>query len=260
MSKTIPAALSIDAELTSLAYCWKVVRTDGAVYGFTSHDEQLTYDGVDYEAATGFTPSTAETSGGLSVDDIEAQGVWSSDAITEADLMAGLWDYASVTLYRLNWQNPAGGAEIMRTGWLGEVGMRRSRFVAELRGLAQNYQQNIAQLYSPICRAAFTDARCGLTAGTQAATVVTVTSRREFTVNFIGPGATYVYGICTFTSGENNGLGCEVKTFVDGVPESTITLQLPMGYDVTAGDTVTLKAPAPVCVTVEVTTKLRSLP
>ena len=42
---------------TTLCWCWRVVRRDGVVLGFTDHDRALTFDGTTYEAASGFTAS-----------------------------------------------------------------------------------------------------------------------------------------------------------------------------------------------------------
>ena len=46
--KTVSAGLEahLALEATTLATCWKVTRTDGTVYGFTSHDKDLVVSGV----------------------------------------------------------------------------------------------------------------------------------------------------------------------------------------------------------------------
>ena len=59
--KTLPSSLQshLDTGATTLAWCWRVTRGDGAVLGFTDHDRDLTYDGTTFEAATGFTAATS---------------------------------------------------------------------------------------------------------------------------------------------------------------------------------------------------------
>ena len=55
MKTASPALLAHMAQgTTTIAWCWKVTRTDGEVFGFTSVDRDLTIDGVTYAAATGF--------------------------------------------------------------------------------------------------------------------------------------------------------------------------------------------------------------
>jgi uncharacterized phage protein (TIGR02218 family) len=103
--KTLPAGLQahLDTGATTLAWCWKVTRTDATVMGFTDHDRDLVFDGVTFAAATGFTASEAVSSLGLSVDNLEVEGALAAAAITEEDLAAGLYDGAGVELWRVNW-------------------------------------------------------------------------------------------------------------------------------------------------------------
>ena len=54
----------LDTGATTLAWCWRVTRGDGAVLGFTDHDRDLTFDGTTFEAATGFTPQRHSREGG----------------------------------------------------------------------------------------------------------------------------------------------------------------------------------------------------
>jgi hypothetical protein len=54
--KTLTAefAAHIAGEVTTLATCWRLERTDGWVCGFTDHDQDIGYDGLTYVASTGF--------------------------------------------------------------------------------------------------------------------------------------------------------------------------------------------------------------
>jgi len=79
---------------TSLCWAWRVSRKDGVVMGFTDHDRNLEIDNVIYEARTGFDAGSLEQDIGFSVNSAQANSVFSSDAITEADLQAGLYDGA----------------------------------------------------------------------------------------------------------------------------------------------------------------------
>lgn len=161
--KSIPAALQahLNSRNTTLVTCWKVTRTDGKVFGFTEHDVDLVIDGVTYKAATGFTPSSVVASNNLAVDNLECLGVLDSVDIKEEDLLAGRWDGAKVEIFMVNWQDPSQGKVILPGwGWVGEVSVRRGRFVAEVRGLTQALQQTILELVSPLCRADLGDARC----------------------------------------------------------------------------------------------------
>jgi uncharacterized phage protein (TIGR02218 family) len=94
--KTIPAGLAahIATGATTLCFCWRIERRDGAVFGFTNHDRQLSFGGTDYAPETGFSASEISSSLGLAVDTMEVEGALSSDVITEDDITLGLWDNA----------------------------------------------------------------------------------------------------------------------------------------------------------------------
>ncbi len=234
--KSITTALQahLEQEVTTLATCWKLIRMDGQVLGFTDHDRALHVSGVDYMAASGFTPTAIASSAALNVDNMDVEGMLSSGAITEADIMAGLYDHAEISVFQVNYEDITMGALPLRTGWLGEVKMSGGRFVAEVRGLAQRLSQRIGEFYSPTCRADFGDSRCkkSLAAHTSFSSVTSVTSRsvlrdsaRTETAGF------YSFGTLTMLSGTNAGLSAEVKIYAPGV----FTLFMPFPYDVTVG-------------------------
>ena len=42
---------------TTLCACWRVVRGDGTVLGFTDHDRAILFDGVEHEPESGLDAS-----------------------------------------------------------------------------------------------------------------------------------------------------------------------------------------------------------
>ena len=137
--KTLPAGMQehLDSGATSLCHCWKLTLSSGAVSGFTSHDRDLTIDGVIYSALSGFEAGVIEASLGLNVDDLEVIGALSAVSLNETDLAAGKFDNAEIELYRVNWQNVSQRI-IIASGNLGEVTRGPVGFRAEMRGLAHH--------------------------------------------------------------------------------------------------------------------------
>lgn len=246
--KTITSDLNDHAaqSTTSFATCWKVVRTDDEIFGFTDHDKDLTVPvgvGVLYKARTGYTRTTIETSSSLAVDNLDLEGIFDDASITELDIVAGLWDYADVEIFQVNWADLTQGVCKMRKGRLGEVKAGRSTFVTELRGLLQNVQQEVGRVFGPQCDADLFDARCAVDpiAFTDTAAVTAVTSRRVFAASSLSRADGFFdAGKVTFTSGDNNGLSMEVKLSLNA--GGAIQLQLPMPFDVQVGDTFTIRA------------------
>ncbi|MFN4100471.1 MAG: DUF2163 domain-containing protein, partial [Pararhodobacter sp.] len=92
MKQLAPALQAhLDDATTTLGWCWRITRADGVAFGFTDHDRVLNFDGTDFEPESGFTASEVRAGSDLSVDAQDAEGVLSSDRITETDILDGRW-------------------------------------------------------------------------------------------------------------------------------------------------------------------------
>ena len=236
--KNISAELKthISGEVTTLATCWHLERRDGVVLGFTDHDNDLVVEALTYKAATGFTPSAVQTTSSFAVDNLDIEGMLDSSAITENDIMAGLYDYAEIEVFMVNYIDLTQGKMNLRSGWLGEVSFSQNRFVTEVRGLTQSLAQKIGDVFSPTCRALLGDARCkiDLEDFTFEAEVTGVIDKRVFSASsLVNPTEFFSAGKIKFTSGANLNLEMEVKDYVLG---GNIALVLPLPYVVEVGD------------------------
>ncbi len=222
-------------EVTSLAVCWKLSLVDGSVLGFTDHTSDLTISSQLYKAATGFSPTSIETKDKFSVDNLDVAGILDAAAITEADIMAGKYDFAEIEIFMVNVTDLSQGIITHRRGWLGEVTLKNGQFIAEVRGLAQKLSQNIVELYIPTCRAIFGDGRCKANPAsyTVGGAVNIITSRQVFISNSMTQGAGYFSGgEIQFLTGANAGRRMEIKEFAN----KQFTLVLPMPNNIAIGD------------------------
>lgn len=165
MSRTVSGSMQthLESEVTSLATCWELTRQDGVTLYFTDHDKDLEFNGNTYLAATGFTRSALEETSDLAVDNMELMGILDSSAISEEDIRAGLYDYAAVSSFLVNHEDPDSFSSIkLRTGFVGEATATKDAqtFVADFRGLLQNFSQNVGEVYQEECRADLGDDRC----------------------------------------------------------------------------------------------------
>lgn len=110
MTKTIDSNFKthLAGEVTTVATCWKITREDGEIFRFTDHDVDIVVAGETYEAASGMLPMGLDQSGGLAVDNMDVIAFLDSDKITEADIQAGLFDYAIVDIFIINYAEPFG--------------------------------------------------------------------------------------------------------------------------------------------------------
>lgn len=242
--KTISAGLSehLAGEVTTLATCWKLTLTNETVKGFTDHDKNLVIDKIEYQAATGFLPTAIANTADLAVDNLDVEGMLDSASITEEDIMAGIYDFAEIEIFQVNYEDLSQGKLKLRKGWIGEVSIGKNRFVAEVRGLAQKLSKTIGELYSPSCRAILGDSRCkvNMAGFTVTGEITNVTSNRiiKDSARSEEPGY-FTGGKITFTSGNNSGLAMEIKEFGAG---GLIELALPMPYSIEVGDEYSMQA------------------
>ncbi|MCV2868539.1 DUF2163 domain-containing protein [Defluviimonas sp. WL0002] len=145
---------------TTIARAFAVTRRDGMVLGFTDHDRILRFEDIEFHADTGLTAKAIQSGTGLAVDNSEAFGALSSDAITETDILAGRYDGAEVKAWLVNWMDPAQRALIFR-GSLGEISRKGGAFTAELRGLSEALNQPQGRIYHARCSTVLGSAACG---------------------------------------------------------------------------------------------------
>ncbi len=195
--------------VTTIAFCWRLARRDGVTLGFTTHDRDLAIAGLIYRAAPGMLPSAVELSDGLTTDSMDVRGALTSDAITERDLVAGRWDGAAVTLFVVDWIDPAQDSLILATGELGAVSIAGDGFTAELKGPAAGLDRPVSEMTSPECRAELGDQRCRIALAplTRFARLTAIIDDRIIRVDAAAavPNA-YVYGQLRWITGENSGL------------------------------------------------------
>jgi uncharacterized phage protein (TIGR02218 family) len=245
--KTLPDGLQahLDGGATTLCWCWKLTRRDGVVQGFTDHDRIVSFDGVTYDAVSGFTASDVQSSLGLAIDNLTLAGALSSASLNEDDLAAGLYDNAAIEIWRVNWSAPDMRL-LMRKGNIGQVVRNGSAFQAELRGLAHILNQPVGRAFGHLCDADLGDARCTLAlAGMTASGLVALaTDARRFTGTGFGSYAPdyFTGGKLTFTGGANAGQAMEVKRH--GVSGASVSFELwqAMSEPVMPGDAFTISA------------------
>lgn len=146
---------------TTICRAWMIERADGFRLGFTDHDASLRFAATTFRPDHGMSARALVQGSGLSVDNSEAEGALSDDAITERDLMAGRWDGASLKMWEVDWTDPA-RRKLVFAGGLGEVSRSRGAFRAELRGLSEPLNVAQGRVYHPRCSARLGDRSCKL--------------------------------------------------------------------------------------------------
>ena len=234
-------AAHLAAGVTTLATCWKIARADGAVLGFTDHDRALAFDGVSYAPDSGADAAALQSSADLSVDNTEIAGALSSDALSAEDLSAGRYDGAAVEIWRVNWAD-ASQRLLLKRGVIGEVAREGGRFRAEVRGLSHALDRVRGRIFQRGCDAVCGDARCGADLTAPAfrgqGTVTAVLDDQRFLASGLSAFAAgwFAEGALLWTAGANAGSRSHVKAHDKNADADALSLWLPAGRAVAAGD------------------------
>ncbi len=154
-------AARIESGAASLCHVWRLRRGDGTVMGFTDHDRDLEMEGTQCRASSGWTAGAGDSAVGLAAGSASAAGALDDAAITETDVAAGLYDGASVELWRVDWSKPSLKVRLW-SGTLASIRREAGAFVAELEGPLAKLERVVGRTYGRMCDARLGDARCGV--------------------------------------------------------------------------------------------------
>ncbi len=154
-------AARIESGAATLCHVWLLTRVDGAVFGFTDHDRDLVVDEVSCRAASGWTAGAADSGVGLAAGAQAVGGGLDDATLNAGEIAAGLFDSASVTLWRVDWARP----ELKVKLWVGTMARIRregAAFVADLEGPLAALERVVGRTYGRSCDALLGDGRCGV--------------------------------------------------------------------------------------------------
>lgn len=224
-------------DLATVALCWRIERRDGVAIGLTTHDRDLTVDGLTHRATPGMTPSAIRRGVGLEADTMDVGGALTSGAISERDLLAGRWDGARVALFAVDWMG-SGGRVSLGEGTIGAVEMADGGFSAELAGPGAALDRPAAEETSPECRADLGDGRCRVAmAGRRRFARVVAAEGAVMTLDGVEPVAdVYGGGRLRWFGGANAGM----ESAVAASAGAAVTLRAAPPFAVEAGVLVEL--------------------
>lgn len=228
----------LDGTVTTIALCWRIERRDGVALGLTDHDRDLLIAGLVHRATPGMTPSAIRRSDGLDADTMDIAGALTSAAITEADLGAGRWDGARVSLFAVDWSGADPTIVPLGIGTIGAVEIDRGAFTAELRGARGALDRPVSELTSAECRAELGDSRCRVAmAGRRRLVRVVAAAGQSVTFDSSEPSPNaYGGGVLRWIGGANGGLQGAIAAS-DG---ARVTVRREPVLPVAAGDLVEL--------------------
>lgn len=218
MSPALLAALA--RPLVTTALLWRLDRRDGVALGYTSHDRDLWWGGLTYRSGPGGTVSAIAARSALDDDGITLSGPVRPDGISAADVAAGLWDDARVSVDIIDWSEPELGTIRLFDGQATGLGVRGGavgRFELEAQRMLVLRGNQGPLRCAPMCRAELGDRRCTVDmAGREVFSVVVAVSAELVVIaDALADAAPYVGGMLRILSGRAAGFDARI-TAIDG--------------------------------------------
>lgn len=228
---------------TQIATLWRITRADGVVLRLCDWDVPLASDGETWTPNGSAERSSVRLGTGLQAGNLDIKGLFATDQISEADLLAGRYDYAAL-LVSIAFAAIDLPSIPLAAGRFGEVSGDNGQYKVEINDLLQALQTSVGEFTSAACRADFGDARCQASLATWRHTYTLASVADARTLVLTGPSllpaGTYVQGIVEIMSGAAVGWKMEVKAWTAGT--LTLGLYLPLPVLPAAGDSVRVTA------------------
>ena len=268
--RNVPAAIqsALDSGVMTMTYILRIdPQTEGYdSFGITLLDRNVTYNDGDgslvYLAPIGMVPANIQSTSEMEVGNTEIQHLFPEFdlPISEADISAGVYDFAWYHYYLIDYSNlTTGNHVVIGHGQLGQMRMTDGlSFTTELTDLTKLLMQSIVEKDSITCRATFGSQAIGSTTtgdneerfpcgkdaealytGPHAVTTVGAEVNNTFTASGLGAAAnTYVPGMLRWLTGDNAGRICEVE---EQSGAGVISLTFETMFPIQTGDTFEIR-------------------
>lgn len=240
-------AAHIASGQTTLTNCWRVIRTDSQVLGFTDHDVALNFDGTTFAPAHGLDGGETAAKLGQQIDTSEVLGIVHADAVSEDDILLGRYDGAIVETWRVNWRDVS-QRHLMRRDTVGEITRVDGVFRLELRSAQHALNVPKGKIYQALCGTHLGASRCGIDlenpAYTSQAVISSLTDRHTATTGLLAGFADgwFDYGYAVWTSGKRLGKRDRITSQVTANAVTKLTFAEAIEDWIVPTDTLTLYA------------------
>jgi uncharacterized phage protein (TIGR02218 family) len=241
---------AFNSDKSTFCWCWLIIRVDGLRLGFTSLDMPFVIGGVTYQPFTGFDAGAAQQSGDLNrTDSQQLVGILDRFGISKADLISGIYDYAYVRRFLVDYSNLPSSLSLnppkhleLPGGYLAESKRNNLGYEIKVKDKLSKLDNQIGTVTTKTCRANLGDDRCRkdltnpLDNFTFNLSISAVESRRVFTIDGNFAPKYFDRGRLKFTSGANEGLHFDIGFLVG---KKIILSPVAAPFPIAVGDTVT---------------------
>lgn len=229
---------TIENSTINLIRCWKITLTNGDIVGFTTNNEKITYDNVEYLSVSSDNIEDIKSNIDVEEDSFKISNIISSDLISANDILSGNYSNAEIEIFLLNGLNLNQGKVSLLKGKVSDIEYKDNIFIAKVIGLKNELNKEIGDVYTPLCRASFCGEKCKLNKnnfifnGVISSVKDNSTFSTTDSVIISKANGYFENGVIEFKSGNNIGKKMEIKQFNSG--NFILSIELP--YILNIGD------------------------
>lgn len=214
---------SVVAASATRVLCLRLVPVTGATVYLTDHPRDLTMSGHTYLSTSGYEFTGYSATAGFAPGSLDLQGISGVAGISRAQIAAGLFDGAVVSIFATSWASPVEDEEPIVRGIFGKARLEDDRYVIDGLSLidALNTARNdqfTAQCPKVFLSQGFAGCLVPVAPNTVTGSLTSVSSASLFTDSGRGEASdVFAAGTIRFTSGPNAGLkALEIRSFSAG--------------------------------------------
>lgn len=159
----------LDFNTYRIAKLWKIVRRDGWIRRYTSHNRSIEFMGETFYPTRGASGSASHRETGFKGQNFEAIGIISDEDITAEDLANNKFDGARVYQWLVDWKFPFFGYFNYAVMVIKDHDFDGSSWKAQVEGPAAWLEQSIGDVYDPTCRRRYGEIGCNRIIDTESA-------------------------------------------------------------------------------------------
>ncbi|CAI27716.1 Hypothetical protein ERGA_CDS_02640 [Ehrlichia ruminantium str. Gardel] len=224
----------LSSEILTIAYCLQLTLKNNKVICLTDFDQDLIVDNITYQSAPGLNIDILKYNT-ISGNSTKIESIIDGNTIKEEDVLLGMYDFTTATIFLVNYTNPNQENIILFHGSIEKVTLTNNKLIAELNSLSHLLSRNLGNFFSSSCRAQFCDTQCKLNKEpfTSSHYITKVINKQEFEcITLINTENYYTYGSVTFITGKNSNSTLEVRKH----NKSYIQFYNPLPHDMNIND------------------------
>jgi uncharacterized phage protein (TIGR02218 family) len=228
-------ARSLSEPTLGLVKCFKITLKNGEMLGFSECPEDIVVEDTLYRSCCGFEESGQSSFSDMTSGESSLVAIVDNVGVDIGEIISGKFDGAMVDIFMVDREHLSYGKISIISGSMDSIKISGERVYFNITGIMGVLEKTIGNVYSPLCRAQFCDAKCSLNIHNHTffGEITSVPNETEFhtdSESILTKAEDYFkYGLVKFVDGPSAGSSVEVKQSHEG--NIVTSTSLPKGLE-----------------------------